>query len=118
MNTEVADLAIKWIIENPEQHNQRWFAYHAPSCGTTLCFAGVVAMQAGWELDWRVPRSYEGGVVTTRVTRNGRCRTIRDVATDLLDIDADEATALFMDAQTLSQVRSTLAWISSRTDDD
>jgi hypothetical protein len=46
--------ALEFCKDNPEEHDQRYWAAQTPyGCGTTMCLAGTVLHQAGYEFVWR-----------------------------------------------------------------
>ncbi len=80
-NIELARKAIEAIERNPEALDQDFW-----HCGTTMCFAGFVAMCAGAE--WAP--GYD-----TLLRVNGELIHVGDFAQDALGIDRDTATMLF-----------------------
>lgn len=109
-NIEELDRALKWIEENPEQHDQSVFAQRT-SCGTAMCLAGVVAMLNGWTPIFRSD-GYEAEQTEMAEDGNGERGSIPMVAMCLLDLGNDEADRLFAsthDLDDLKRLRDELA---------
>ena len=105
MNLDKLDAAIEWIEAHPEQHDQAY--YNAEQdCGTTMCLAGVIAMQAGWEPAWNLGHQEALHVFGTRsVKRAGRVGFTSDVAAEILGANEDQRSALFLEAVDLAGIK-------------
>lgn len=105
MNLDKLDAAIAYIEAHPAQHDQGFYAAEQ-ECGTTLCLAGVIAMQAGWRPAWDLGHSEASGVFATRsVKRGGEVGFARGVARAILGASEDEAAELFLEAVDLAGIK-------------
>lgn len=100
-NTELAKKIMRAITEKPDQWDQhRWAAIQPEpnveivdgTCGTTMCLAGWACFLSGEKINWRTAEA-EGSQLVAHHLENGR--SIEDRAVELLDIDWDDANALF-----------------------
>lgn len=105
-NIEELDRAIKWVEENPNQHDQSTWGQRTP-CGTTLCLFGTIGMLNGWTLcreDGKPISAYEH----TSFVRNaeGEVRQVFDVAQELLQISEVDAESLSAGENTLRDIKT------------
>lgn len=101
---------VEWVEEQDalpeavrEWDQASWYQEHGEfSCGTTMCVAGKVVIDAGWKpVD--VDEDEDG--TTSECTKDGQQSLIQDVAADLLGIDEDDAYSLFHLTNTAQDIR-------------
>lgn len=118
-NVAKLEETLDYIRMNREQHNQRGWALKT-ECGTTMCFAGWAVVLAGYEFIWSgTPAIFsEPGATPVEVAEEHAERCIvpgvdspirvYPLALLLLDLDTNQADALFFQAKTFDDVERTV----------
>jgi hypothetical protein len=93
-NVELARKAIEAIERSPEAFNQDFW-----HCGTTMCFAGFVAMctDAQWAAEY-----------DTLLKVNGELIHVGDYAQDILEIDRETANMLFYHCDNIDDLKGVI----------
>jgi hypothetical protein len=105
---------LEFAHAHPEEHDQSsWAEKYAvdTTCGTTMCLAGTVVFQAGYNFNWPDFTDGElakrGGIVATGSAvdpKTGEVVEIEDKARELLGLDPLQAGELFYTADTIQEL--------------
>lgn len=115
-NIELLRKTVEWVefqelltADNPERewNQQHWIFRNGAgwSCETTMCFAGKIAMDDGWEPLWGFCNGNPNSAPT--VVKNDMVGGVQDVATELLGLDPfnDYHIRLFAAHNTAADIR-------------
>jgi hypothetical protein len=92
-NFQTLDAAIAFAVQHPEQHDQDMWFYET-GCGTTMCIAGIGAIQAGWTMK-------DG----SSIARKGDDRDfVSSVAARRFELDEDARTLMFYNLNTIQEI--------------
>lgn len=105
-NIEALEETLAFIEAHPEQHDQSEWG-RKTECGTTACFAGTRMLLTG-RAEYR---EFPGSPVRDLCMTDGG--SFFDVAQEDFDLTYGQATALFLSAQDLVDVRAVIENIKS-----
>ncbi len=88
-----------YILEHPEEHNQRLWQTFGRDCGTAYCFAGMAVHLAGLEMN-------RNDHVCGKEWENAP--HINDVARKILGLEEDQAGQLFNAGNSIDDIRRLL----------
>ncbi len=91
---------LEFALAHPEEHDQSSWAERTV-CGTTMCLAGTVVVQAGYTLLWQPGATTSG---YARHPKTGARVPVPTQARDLLGITSAQATRLFLDSETIDEL--------------
>ena len=98
LNVAVVDDAVAEILVNPDGHNQEYWAYRS-DCGTTMCLAGHIVTQAGYQIQWIkwIPGcpGNENSWSGSHCTKDGEIWDIEYLAAKMTGLPPMEAGRLF-----------------------
>lgn len=100
MKTEVVDRAIDFIVANPERHFQGSWATKS-ACGTTMCVAGTIVWQAGYEMLYysSIDANDSCAYAQYCVDSDGHTFDIEELATRLAELPEDVSRRLFYNSR-------------------
>jgi hypothetical protein len=95
LNVSPVDDAIATILANPETHDQEFWGRRT-ICGTTMCLAGHIVVQAGWLIKFeRFSLVSPSTSTADRCYKDGRFEDIEEQARIEAGLTGDEAQRLF-----------------------
>lgn len=106
------------IIEN-DYFGEQCVVLDMEACGSTMCLAGQIVHQAGYQLisTWQEGKGGERklGGSYCRDPETGQFFSIRQKAQDLLGVDYHMATALFLDSSHIASLREFKRYVTRAT---
>jgi hypothetical protein len=99
INVELLRETLEYVTTHRDQWDQSYWLQRT-WCGTTACFAGTVALNAGY----RPVTSWPNQRNVTYVRKDNEVRSVRDVACELLGLSESQSDPLFGYGATLLEL--------------